>query len=152
MRKQRSDSAEAAIKAALNAASPEPKIPDCVKLSENHLPFWKAIIRARARDEWNETTLVVAAQLARTQAEIESETVLLEAEGSVIENQRGTPIMNPRQTVMEQLCRREMAIMRTLGISGSLANGDKRDVQKARQMQSQAEKLAKELEEDDLLA
>jgi hypothetical protein len=45
-----------------------------------------------------------------------------------------------------------MAIMRTLGISGSLANGDKRDVQKARQMQSQAEKLAKELEEDDLLA
>jgi hypothetical protein len=152
MRKPRSDSAEAAIKAALNAATPAPQIPDSVKLSEKHLPFWKAIISSRARNEWTDATLIVAAQLARTQYEIEFESEALEKEGSVVENQRGTPIMNPRQTVMEQLCRREMALMRTLGISGSVANGDKRDLQKARQMQQQAEKLAKELEEDDLLA
>jgi hypothetical protein len=152
MRKPRSDSAEAAIKAALNAATPAPQIPDSVKLSEKHLPFWNAIISSRARAEWSDATLIVAAQLARTQYEIEFESEALEKEGSVVENQRGTPIMNPRQTVMEQLCRREMALMRTLGISGSVANGDKRDLQKARQMQQQAEKLAKELEEDDLLA
>jgi hypothetical protein len=152
MRKPRSDSAEAAIKAALNAATPAPQIPDSVKLSEKHFPFWKAIISSRARNEWTDATLIVAAQLARTQYEIEFESEALEKEGSVVENQRGTPIMNPRQTVMEQLCRREMALMRTLGISGSGANGDKRDLQKARQMQQQAEKLAKELEEDDLLA
>jgi hypothetical protein len=152
MRKPRSDSAEAAIKAALNAATPAPQIPDSVKLSEKHFPFWKAIISSRARNEWTDATLIVAAQLARTQYEIEFESEALEKEGSVVENQRGTPIMNPRQTVMEQLCRREMALMRTLGISGSVANGDKRDLQKARQMQQQAEKLAKELEEDDLLA
>jgi hypothetical protein len=152
MRKPRSDSAEAAIKAALNAATPAPQIPDSVKLSEKHLPFWNAIISSRARAEWSDATLIVAAQLARTQYEIEFESEALEKEGSVVENQRGTPIMNPRQTVMEQLCRREMALMRTLGISGSVANGDKRDLQKARKMQQQAEKLAKELEEDDLLA
>lgn len=95
--------------------------------------------------------LVVAAQLARCQADIESESQALETEGSVIENGRGTPVMNPRHAVLEQLARREMAMMRSLQMVGS-ARGKREDLEKGRKLQRQAEQVRKELADDDLLA
>jgi len=130
-----------------------PTPPKHVKLRPQDEPFWNDIIRSRAREEWMPVDLVVAAQLARCQASIELENEQLEAEGSVITNARGTDIMNPRHSVLEQLARREMALMRSLGITGSLANGDKRDKQKARKLQKQAEDVLGELDtEENLLA
>lgn len=108
-------------------------------------------MRARARDEWTDADLVVAAQLARCQHDIERESKALDGEGSVIENQRGTPVMNPRHAVLEQLARREMALMRTLRIGGSVT-GDRRDLEKARKIQREAERAREELADDDLLA
>ena len=150
-RKPRSDSASAAIDAMVNASKPLPDIPAHVRLDKRHIPFWDGIIRARARSEWIETDLVVAAQLARTQFDIEKEAETLEAEGSVIENQRGAPVMNPRHAVLEQLARREMALMRSLRLAG-VATGDRRDLEKTRKIQRQAESVREELAEDDLLA
>ena len=112
----------------------------------------EAILRARTRDEWAAVDLVVAGQLARCQADIEAESLALEGEGSVIDNQRGTPVMNPRQAVLEQLSRRQMAYMRALRMAGTAAGGDKRDLQAARKMQRQSEQLRDEIAEDDLLA
>lgn len=108
-------------------------------------------MRARTRDEWSAPDLVVAAQLARCQHDIENESASLDTEGSVIENNRGTPVMNPRHAVLEQLARREMALMRSLRMSGAAA-GDKRDVEQARKIQRQAEKVRDELADEDLLA
>lgn len=150
-RKKRSDSADAAINAMLNAAKPLPDVPAHVRLRDQDLPFWDNIVRARARDEWSDADLIVGAQLARCMADIEAESIKLDSEGSVIENQRGTPVMNPRHAVLEQLARREMALMRSLQMTGS-AKGDKRDVEKSRQLQRQAEKARAEVAEDDLLA
>lgn len=93
--------------------------------------------------------MVVAAQLARCQHDIERESLNLEGEGSVIENQRGTPVMNPRHAVLEQLARREMALMRTLRIGGYEAGGDRRDLDKARKLQRQAESAREEIEAGD---
>lgn len=150
-RKKRSDSADAAINAMLNAAKPLPDVPAHVRLRDQDLPFWDNIVRARARDEWSDADLIVGAQLARCMADIEAESIKLDSEGSVIENQRGTPVMNPRHAVLEQLARREMALMRSLQMTGS-AKGDKRDIEKSRQLQRQAEKARAEVAEDDLLA
>lgn len=150
-RKKRSDSAAAAIAAMVNAAKPLPNLPGHVHLRPEDLPFWEGIARARARDEWTDADLVVAAQLARCQHDIERESKALDVEGSVIENQRGTPVMNPRHAVLEQLARREMALMRTLRIGGSVT-GDRRDLEKARKIQREAEKAREELADDDLLA
>ena len=108
-------------------------------------------MRARARDEWSDADLVVAAQLARCQRDIEAESLMLDGEGSVIENQRGAPVMNPRHAVLEQLARREMALMRSLRMAG-VATGDRRDLEKTRKIQRQAESVREELAEDDLLA
>lgn len=151
-RKPRSDSASAAIDAMVNASKPLPDIPAHVRLDKRHIPFWDGIIRARARSEWIETDLVVAAQLARTQYDIEKESQDLEVEGSVIENNRGTPVMNPRHAIIEQLARREMALMRALRISGAAAGIDPRDLAKQRNLERQSRDTKEEMLEDDLLA
>jgi hypothetical protein len=115
-------------------------------------PFWVGVTRARAVDEWTDADLVVAAQLARCQHDIELQQVLLDSEGSVVVNDRGTQIMNPRVSVLEQLARREMALMRTLRIGGSVS-GDTRDMVGKRKIEQSSRKLRKELElGDGLLA
>lgn len=151
-RKPRSDSAASAIDAMVNASKPLPEIPAHVRLDKKHIPFWDGIIRVRARSEWIETDLVVAAQLARCQYDIEKESELLESEGSVIENARGTCMMNPRHAVLEQLARREMALMRALRITGAAAGIDPRDLAKQRNLERQSRDTKDELLEDDLLA
>jgi hypothetical protein len=150
-RKARSDSAKSAIDAAIAAASPMPDKPKHVKLRDGDQAFWLDIIRARARDEWTEADLIVAAQLARTMADIESESEKLDGEGSVIENARGTPVMNPRHSVLEQLARREMALMRSLQITGT-AKGDKRELANKRELERGARKAREELSGNELLA
>jgi hypothetical protein len=155
-RKARSDSAAAAIDAALAATQPYPDPPAHIRLRDEHMPFWDAIVRERARKEWTTTTLVVAAQLTRCQFDIERETELLESEGTVLEklgrNESVLQYANPRVSVLEQLARREMALMRALGITGVVANGDKRNVAKGRQLEREAGQAREEAQSDDLLA
>jgi len=143
--------ADGAVRTMLTAAMPVPEVPSHVKLREGDVPFWDVIVRAKSRDEWSGPDIVVAAQLARCQHDIEVESKLLDSEGSVIENNRGTPVMNPRHTVLEQLARREMALMRSLRLAG-VALGEQRDIDKARKIQKQADQAREELESDDLLA
>jgi hypothetical protein len=150
-RKSRTDSAKAAIEAAVAAASPLPQLPTHVRLRACDKPFWDDILRARARDEWTEADLVVAAQLARTMSDIETESETLENEGSVLKNDRGTPVMNPRHGVLEQLARREMALMRSLQMLGT-AKGDKRAQMNKRVLERSAGKARDQISEDDLLA
>ena len=151
MKRTRSDSAASALKAMVNAAMPPLPLPSHVQLREADYPFWDGVLRARARDEWTEADLVVAAQLARCQADIEREQQLLNDEGSVFENGKGTQIMNPRVTVMEQLSRREMALMRTLRMGGRIA-GDARDQSGKRALERKASQIRVELQDDGLLA
>lgn len=152
-RKKNANSAEAAIEAALAAASDLPAWPQHLRQQKGTQPFWEVIIRSRARAEWSENDLVIAAQLARTQLEIEVAAEQLETEGTVIENARGTPVMNPRQSVIEQLARRQFALMRSLQMSGAAGSGSrKEDLQKSRQLERQARETREELAEDYLLA
>jgi hypothetical protein len=153
MKTNRADSAAAAIKGMQDAAKGVLQPPAHVRLREGDQPFWDGVVCARARDEWNDADLVVAAQLARCQRDIETESEALDFEGTVTKNDRGTPVCNPRVSVLEQLARREMALMRTLRMGGRIA-GDARDQSGKRKVETQSRKLRQELEqeEDDLLA
>lgn len=152
-RKTAANSAEAKIGAMLNASTPLPEKPAHIRLRDCDEPFWADIMRSRAREEWMPNDLTVAAQLARCQSDIETESQLLDDEGSVVTNARGTQVMNPRHSVLQQLAQREMALMRCITLSGTVARGDKRGLGGARQLQAQAEKARSEvIEEDDLLA
>lgn len=147
----RADSTTSVIKAMSDAAMGELTPPSHIVITDSAIPYWKGIVRARARDEWPDVDLVVAAQLAQCQSDMADQDVLLRSEGSIVANDRGTQIMNPRATLMENLARREMALMRTLRLGGSVS-GDKRDDAKRRSIQRQSEEIRKELESDDLLA
>ena len=151
MKRNRSDSAESAVKAMVNAAKAALQPPIHTPLRPEALSFWNGIVRARARDEWIEVDLVVAAQLAECQACIEDESVQLRAEGTVLKNDRGTLVANPRCQVLEALARREMALMRTLRMGGRIA-GDARDQAGKRKIERTARKVREELEDDELLA
>ena len=151
MKRTRADSAASAVKAMVDASKALIQPPAHVKLRDGDQAFWDGIVCARARDEWSTADLVVAGQLARCQHDIEKEQVELDAEGTVVKNDRGTQVMNPRVSVLEQLARREMALMRTLRMGGRIA-GDTRNETGKRKIEQQSRKLREELEDDELLA
>ena len=150
-KRNRADSASSAVKAMLNAAKDTIQVPAHVKLRDGDMVFWDGVVRARARDEWTETDLVVAGQLARCLHDIEDEQAALDTEGTVIKNDKGTPVVNPRVSVLEQFARREMALMRTLRMGGRAA-GAARDEAPGRKIERQSREIRKELEDDELLA
>ena len=150
-KRNRADSASSAVKAMLNAAKDTIQVPAHVKLRDGDMVFWDGVVRARARDEWTETDLVVAGQLARCLRDIEEEQQALDDEGTVIKNDKGTPVVNPRVSVLEQFARREMALMRTLRMGGRVA-GAARDEAPGRKIERQSREIRKELEDDELLA
>lgn len=132
----------------VDASKAELQPPAFAPLTASAIPFWPGVVRARARDEWTEVDLVVAAQLAQCQADMAEEDERLRIEGRVVKNDRGTPVMNPRTNVMEMLARREMALMRTLRMGGRIA-GDSRDEAGKRKIEHTSRKLRGELESED---
>lgn len=150
-RKLRSDAVDASIKAMSNAAKAIPQPPNHVKLRQQDEAFWPGIYKAKSVDEWTDAHLVVGAQLARAMADLEKQQEILDTEGTVLENARGTMVMNPRVSVLEGLARREMALMRALGLTGKV-NVDPRDSASKRKIEQQSRKLREELEDDELLA
>lgn len=155
-RKPRSDSAAAAIEAAKNAAMGDLLPPDHVQISEAAMPDYRAIVRARARNEWSEYDLIVAAQLAECIAKQREQDELILAEGDVIENAKGTMVANPRVSMLERLAGRQMAYTRLLQMGGRVPGtaGDKRNKQNARQLERGARQAHEEAagEHDGLLA
>lgn len=156
-KKTPSNTAAAALKAMQNAAKDDLRPPAHVQLSAEAEPYFADIVRACARDEWNEMRLTVAAQLAECMADQQAEADILRmVEGRVIENQKGTPVANPRMAVVEQLARRQMALTRTLQMGGRVpgGTGDVRNKAGARKVEAgaRAARAQVEAEEDDLLA
>lgn len=150
-RKARSDSADAQLKAAKNAALGDPMPPDHVQLSADAMEDYRAIVRARARDEWTEYDLIVAAQMAMCiakQREYEAQIVL---DGEVIKNDRGTLVANPMVGMLERLAGRQLAYTRILQMGGRVPGtaGDKRKKQNGRQLERTARGLREEVEQED---
>ena len=151
-RKQPVNSVAAALKAAVNAAKPLPEPPKNVRMRPEDRPFWESIMASRAHDEWLPADLVIAAQLARCQADIERESSILDTEGPVVENQRGTPIANPRHSVLETLSRRQLAMMKTLAMHAAVKRVDTKPIAAERLAEAKARNVATEVTEDELLA
>lgn len=117
-RKDRSDSATAAINAAKNAALPDLRPPVHVKLSADAEFYFADIVRARAREEWNEHQLTIAAQMAECMVQQDEMQAGIVLEGWTVMNARGTLVANPRVGINEALARRQMALGRSLQMIG----------------------------------
>lgn len=145
-RKLRSDSAAAAIKAAKNAAMGTPMPPDHVQISADAMEDYRAIVRARTRDEWTEYDLIVAAQMAECIAKQRHYEACLAVDGEVIKNDKGTLVANPMVSMLERLAGRQLAYTRILQMGGRVPGtaGDKRKKQGARTLERGAREAAEE--------
>ena len=130
-KRNRSDSASAAVRAAQAAALGPLNPPEHVALREGDRPFWDAIVTSRARDTWTDTDLTTAANLARSQADIERLQLDVDREGFTIPSGNGTPIVNPKHKLLETLTRRAVALSRVLHVHAEATVGRSADASKA---------------------
>lgn len=125
-RRPRSDSVVAAVRAAQAVALGPLPPPDHVSLREGDLPYWNCIVTARARDTWTQIDLTHAANLARTQADIERLQKQLDAEGYMLGDKA-----NPLAKVVDTLSRRSMALSRAIHTHAEATVGKSADASKA---------------------
>ena len=138
---------------ALSAAVDEVQPPAHITLRAAHMPFWRAITKARHRASWTEIDLAHAANLSRTQYDIEQEQAALEQEGSVVMNERGTPVKNPRASILEDLTRRAIQLSRILQVHALATVGESKESKRKNAAQRAAAETAAVIEDgDDLLA
>ena len=128
-RKQRIDSASEAVRV-MTAASHVISPPSNVPLDPIDLPFFANVIAEFARSEWTAHQLELAAMLARTMADLESEQRALRAEGSVIVTEKGTPVVNPRKTIVQMNSGIILNFRRSLSLHARAQRGEARDVAK----------------------
>lgn len=122
VRKTRKDSAEGKVKAAKTVAGAAKGLEDGIVMPPSHvrllecaMPYYKDIVRARARGLWNNGDLTRAANLAYTRYLIDKFNEDLELrEGHTLENKRGTKVANPKFGIVEALTRKELALSRSL--------------------------------------
>ncbi|NTF69389.1 terminase small subunit [Rhizobium rhizogenes] len=148
-RKARIDSAAEAVRVMAKATA-EILPPANVPLDAEDLPFFRNVIAEYARSEWSAHQLELAAMLARTMTDLTREQQLLREEGGVAYSEKGTPVANPRKTIVQMHASSILSFRRSLSLHARAQAGEARDVAKRRG-------AAKEIEgdnplEDDLLA
>ncbi|NTG85851.1 terminase small subunit [Agrobacterium rhizogenes] len=148
-RKARIDSAAEAVRVMAKATA-EIVPPENVPLDAEDLPFFRNVIAEYARSEWSAHQLELAAMLARTMTDLTREQQLLREEGGVARSEKGTPVANPRKTIVQMHASSILSFRRSLSLHARAQAGEARDVAKRRG-------AAKEIEgdnplEDDLLA
>src|SRR3546814_8686395 len=74
----------------------------------------------------------MAAMLARAMADLEREQYELRAEGSVMTSERGTPVVNPRKTVVQMHAGTILSMRRSLSLHARAQQGEARDAGKRR--------------------
>ena len=106
--------------------------PSNVPLDDADLPFFASVIAEFARSEWTAHQLELAAMLARTMADLEREQRELRSEGSVMATDRGTPVVNPRKTVVQMHASSILSFRRSLSLHARAQGGEARDIGKRR--------------------
>ena len=111
-RRNRSDSASAAVRAAQAAALGPIDPPAHVVLRPGDCPFWNAIVTSRARDTWTAIDLCTAGNLARTQADIERLQSALDSSGYLLSDGK----VNPLAVLVDTLSRRTVTLSRAIHV------------------------------------
>lgn len=126
--------------------------PAHIHLREGDIPFWSAIVRARARETWTDVDLNHAANLARCQADIERIQGELDEEGDTLTNDRGTVVLNPKHQLLETLSRRSIALARTLQVHAMATVGESKQSKNKNTKQRDADNAIRNADDgDDLI-
>lgn len=147
-RRQRIDSITAAVDTTQSANKGEMQPPDHISVPTGARPFWRAIIRARPREDWEATPSLInaAANLAWTQWQIDQMRRMIDGELALPD---GTAALQVASALLK-MQRLEMGYLRVMQQNGRAADGEARDVAKRRGMANEI--AANGAFEDDLLA
>jgi len=146
-KRTRCDSAKGAGEIMTDAIDGPHEPPEHVSLAGEAMPFWYSLMEARAKHKWNNADLETAANLARCKYDIERMQAQIYAEGDVIENQRGTPIVNPKHQLLETLSRRSVALSRMLHVHAEATLGKAKDQVKGNKAASRAAQVVEETDD-----
>lgn len=124
--------------------------PDYVRVPEGAMPFWSDIIATKV--EWSKVDLILAANLARCCHMLEIEQFMLDCEGSVVENTRGTKVPNARVAITEQLSRRQASLAQKLQVHAQATQGEPENNRKKNAAKRATEGVFDALDDDDLIA
>jgi hypothetical protein len=148
-KKARVDSVSEAVRIA--SASSEAIVPPAtVPLDDEDTPFFENVIAEYARAEWTAHQLELAAMLARTMADLVREQQLLRQEGGVAYSEKGTPVANPRKSIVQMHAASILSFRRSLALHARAVKGESRDVAKRRDAAKDIEEAASV--DDELLA
>lgn len=149
-RKARIDSAAEAVRVMAKATT-EIQPPANVPLDDEDMPFFTNVIAEYARSEWSSHQLELAAMLSRTMADLVREQKLLRDEGGVAYSEKGTPVANPRKSIVQMHASSILSFRRSLSLHARAQAGEARDVAKRRDAAKGIE-ADNSFEDDDLLA
>lgn len=148
-RRQRIDSAAGAV-ATMAAAARDLSPPKHLRLRRGDMPFWDSVISERAKSEWTDADLAVAANLARAMADAERIAGFTVNDGGHV----NTRIVIATIGTSDKLARRIVTLRRALGLDNRAKNGEQRDVERRREQAMAIEGGHNPIAEDadDLLA
>jgi len=116
MARNRTDSKESA--AAIMKAGLQPvHVPSNTPLDKSDLPFFHNVINEFARSQWTQHALEIAAMMARTMADLNTEQQALRKEGYITTRQNGTSVENPRVRIVKSLTGDLLSLRRSLGVN-----------------------------------
>lgn len=133
------------------AQSRPPEPPAWITLPEEARPVWDSIVCAREYNAWTNIDLEHAANLACCLADLERHRNEVRKEGDIIENAKGTKVVNPRHALMETLSRRSVALSRMLHVHAEATEGESRHQKQRNQKQKQVADAVSG-SDDDLIA
>jgi len=92
--------------------------PESVKLTtdEEHI-LWGQFTRARAPEDWRDVDLVLIAKIVQMEVELRNYKEQLLKSGAIIENKRGTNVVNPLVSLIDTIERRQLSVIRSLGLN-----------------------------------
>ena len=152
-RRQRVDSVAGAV-AVMAAAARDLSPPAHIRLRPGDMPFWDSVISERAKSEWTDADLAVAANLARAMADAEMISGMSVGERGSVRGKVKPKFVIASIGAVDKLARRMVTLRRALGLDNRTKNGEQRDVNRRREIAKEVEANHNPLadDEDDLLA
>lgn len=99
------------------AVSDDIPLPEGVILrDEDEMVIWRQFTRARARSDWRDCDLILIAKAVRIESDIRRHQITIDSVGPLVQNDRGTMVMNPLFSVVDTLQRQQLAVIRSLSI------------------------------------
>lgn len=116
------NSVTAAVDAFAGAMASVP-VPQGVELrSDEEQLIWEQFTRARAREDWRDMDLLLLAKVVRMEADIRKYQDRLDGMGVIGTNKRGTAVVNPLLNVIDNLERRQLAVIRSMSLNQMAAD------------------------------